>query len=1021
MTRTDRLLAAHAIIVITAFFEALDAADLPIGSKDLDPGRPEDPGTADAVFDALSGLASTAVANPVPGRAIDWRVAFVQIGWSVPRQPMSHADQLDDLLVAYGLLARAVNSQAGLPHVGDGLRQVPEDAVRRYAEMYRRLSVDFPEFAFWAGLREHAATQEVLKTGLTGLARILADISPSRVPQEKLASLASANQAVLDHPISEIRDLPDGLTVPSHLHGYVNPAYRVVAYRRGTDLSSEQLWEQVEARDDLDGFLFAQLSSPDAGVTPLLVLGQPGAGKSLLTRILASHLARADFLPVRVPLRQVPADVGIQRQIEEAFHVLTGEQISWPDLARSGTGALPVVMLDGLDELLQATGVHRADYLAQVTEFQQREAELGRPVAVIVTTRTAVADRCAPPENAVVVRLEPFSDDHVAMWAKAWNDANSGYYWVRGFGPFTAQKALAHPELARQPLLLLMLALYDADANALSSGPEGLNSAQLYGQLLTRFALREIEKNGRNLPDDQQERLAHEELVRLSIASFAMFNRSRQWVTENDLDADLKALVGCPPSSSEGLAEPLSEAAKVIGRFFFVHQTEAVWGERRLKTYEFLHATFGEYLIAWLIRGMLQDMAIRRATPAGTFGDAPPWEDGRLRSLLSCAVLSMRGPILAFFRAMSADGMQETLIQLFRARAGRAGLMEYPPLNDVPVVRCEATYAANLLLLISTTDLEVDGARIFGSADPVPEWQRLARLCHAALRDEEWRSLIETVRPRRDWDEGRRKLTIVTDLFSPPDPDLAWVMNIPHGWPAWTSKEKLRPMLMEAGFFGDELHENLLDLYSASSRLPEFEETMFVRTLDGGARSVLAVALALYVESAKGLRWELLVEYYRAALHTLNAVGGIDAQFEGSHSMVLDALARDAMQLPVDLVTLLLRTILARASDFPNQIDLMVGCALDLVARGGCELDLLDQCLRDPSASLSHHTALRVMVTLIELGISPGEVPSTAFVKVWRLSRREFAEIEAEDPLLCRRARRISPAERVEYGLTWPE
>ena len=39
--------------------------------------------------------------------------------------------------------------------------------------------------------------------------------------------------------------------------------------------------------------------------------------------------------------------------------------------------------LDGFDELLQATGVSQSDYLDRVVRFQQREADQGRPVAVL--------------------------------------------------------------------------------------------------------------------------------------------------------------------------------------------------------------------------------------------------------------------------------------------------------------------------------------------------------------------------------------------------------------------------------------------------------------------------------------------------------------------------------------------------------------------------------------------------------------------------------------------------------------
>jgi len=56
-----------------------------------------------------------------------------------------------------------------------------------------------------------------------------------------------------------------------------------------------------------------------------------------------------------------------------------------------------VVLLDGFDELLQATGVSQSDYLLKLARFQQREADQGRPVIVLVTSRTAVADRVRYP------------------------------------------------------------------------------------------------------------------------------------------------------------------------------------------------------------------------------------------------------------------------------------------------------------------------------------------------------------------------------------------------------------------------------------------------------------------------------------------------------------------------------------------------------------------------------------------------------------------------------------------------
>lgn len=97
-------------------------------------------------------------------------------------------------------------------------------------------------------------------------------------------------------------------------------------------------------------------------------------------------------------LREASAEDGIQEQIEYAIRAATGEHLPWPRVAGAVGGSLPVVLLDGFDELLQATSVSQSDYLLKVARFQQREADQDRPVVVLVTSRTAVADRRGIPK-----------------------------------------------------------------------------------------------------------------------------------------------------------------------------------------------------------------------------------------------------------------------------------------------------------------------------------------------------------------------------------------------------------------------------------------------------------------------------------------------------------------------------------------------------------------------------------------------------------------------------------------------
>jgi hypothetical protein len=181
-------------------------------------------------------------------------------------------------------------------------------------------------------------------------------------------------------------------------------------------------------------------------------------------------------------------------------------------------------------------------------------------------------------------------------------------------------------ELARQPLLLLMLALYSADP-ALPALDADLAAADLYRQLLENFARREAGKDlGRDLRADELDKRAQDHLDRLAIAALAMFNRGRQDISEAELGADLTAL-GPDPRPREA-SRPVEEGQRVIGEFFFVHAAEArtLTGpseaepdqaralshrEPPRRTYEFLHATFGEYLAASRVMSEIEDMAVK--------------------------------------------------------------------------------------------------------------------------------------------------------------------------------------------------------------------------------------------------------------------------------------------------------------------------------------------------------------------------------------------------------------------------
>jgi len=784
--------------VVSAYFEALEETELPFRFTDLELTKAEQ--VAMAGGDSQLGMDT---ANLVAA------LLSVEPGFLEPQFP--HESHLTWLRGYYPMVSHTVTSFVRGLAVWDQLTEthrirfleamasIPKRACGKYEDLFRRLVAEFPEVACWANLRDHQATRtEVRNLGiaLAGLERRLTEISTGSVPDERRASLARAYQAELEQPVVESGDVPAGLRIPALGQVYVTPRFRARPVIGEARPSEESWWEDVHIREDLEDFLIGYLTSPQATRAPLLVLGQPGSGKSVLTRVLAARLPAADFLPVRVVLREVPTMADLQDQIEHAIRNATGERLDWPALARLAGDALPVVMLDGFDELLQATGVSQTDYLGKIAKFQYREKQQGRPVAVVVTSRTSVADRARTHEDMVALRLEPFDPARVTAWLQTWNAANVGHFAACGLAPLAPEVVLAHRELAEQPLLLLMLALYDADGNALQRVASDLPRSELYQRLLHSFARREVVKNRPGLPEQELDRAVEDELRRLSVVAFAMFNRGSQWIAESDLDADLLALLGPPATAAAGpdLRAPLRAAQIVLGRFFFVHRAQASRDDTRLETYEFLHATFGEFLVARLTWQVLLDIAAREAASTMWQG-ATPVDDDRLHALLSFTSLSVRAPVIGFLNEMAADldqpkreALTRLLVRLFRVvhqpRPTR-GYTSYEP-RPSPVPARHAAYGANLVLLAVCAVGSIRASELYEmQSDVVNSWHSEALLWRSQLNAEEWTSLVEALVLERLWDGEHRdiRLTLDNGTFQTSAVDLNWTYKWAYNLP----------------------------------------------------------------------------------------------------------------------------------------------------------------------------------------------------------------------------------------------
>ncbi|MER7345761.1 hypothetical protein ABT390_10170 [Streptomyces aurantiacus] len=643
--RTRVLEAAHTVIVVLAFFDALESAELPFALDEVSLTRRDQLTVAGGRVTLAAGFTDT--------------VAQVDAPRPAPHLP--YEDHIAELHAWYGHLgARVQDFLQGFAvweRLDDTARDtaahtvrtvVPRLAVEEYEALYARLALEAPEFGFWSGQVEHQATRAELRRALAGLETFLtASATLGRPPVDVAGALSRAHRSALDHRILDAQEAPEGIRMPTLAEAYLDPDFRVRAVDGQGSPADEEWWGRAPVRQDLTAYLAGALTSEGLTAAPLLVLGQPGAGKSVLIRILAARLPSAGFLPVRVALRDVRADDEIQDQIEQAIRDATGERATWPELVRSAGTAVPVVLLDGFDELLQTTGVHQNDFLMRVARFQEREAEQGRPVLAVVTSRTAVADRARYPQGTVALRLEPFRTEHIQLWIHHWNLTNAMNFQAMELPPLTWEAVAPHRVLAGQPLLLTMLALYQAAGNDLRGEDDRpLDEADLYEDLLGSFARREVCKDLR-VPDGEVEQRVEEELERLSLVAFAMLNRRRQWVSTAELDEDLAALLGRASTPVSGFRAPLGRAEVALGRFFFVQRAQSIRDGQKLSTYEFLHATFGEYLAVRLAVRLLSGLLAHR--PVLSMG-GEPLNDDLMFALLSFAPLSSR-QMLRFARA----------------------------------------------------------------------------------------------------------------------------------------------------------------------------------------------------------------------------------------------------------------------------------------------------------------------------------------------------------------------------------
>ncbi|GAA2963599.1 NACHT domain-containing protein [Actinokineospora diospyrosa] len=689
--RQDLVVAAHSMIALAAYFDGVPELAL----SDADKARI-------AELDVAEGesLVQALYLGEIP----------------TPSASVSFEANVQDLVAWAGHLELELGALFAVSTDRD-------EFVRRYRSHFLQVAAKVPEFRIWADMAAHAGVHR----GLADLTRLLAN-GPRWHLRDHRALLDQANQDELSRPIVDRRSSVP--IFPAVEEIFQTPRYRFATHDRYSSIGDENWWRSQYVYEDLATKLAKHFSTPQALTGPLLLLGHPGAGKSLLMTALAARLPATEFTVVRVRLRHVDAGSTVLSQVSQALDQATNNRVGWADLD-DGATTIRVVLLDGLDELLQATNADRTGYLRDVEQFQRTEANMGHPVAVVVTSRTLVADRVVVLPGTPVVKIEEFDNRQIVAWLSVWNNINT----AAGVRPLPVTTALDLAELAGQPLLLMMLAVYCATPNVPLPDAK-MSLADLYGRLMTSFARREVEEKG---PENTYPETAIDTLLwRLSVAAIGMLNRGKQFISESALTADLAALGDRVPSGG-----------RLLSKFFFIHAPEAKTGAGFVRGYEFLHATFGEYLVAHRVVEILRDVA---DSSDGRRAIHEP-DDELLFALLSHQPLAIQRPAIDFIAELLGRVEQaerervvrvvDHLLRDYRHRRQPSRFLTYLP-EATDQVRKLAAYSANLVLIraymttgFTTAELAVDGG-----------WSNTVRLWEAGFDGQGISAMVHSVQYR---------------------------------------------------------------------------------------------------------------------------------------------------------------------------------------------------------------------------------------------------------------------------------
>jgi len=454
------------------------------------------------------------------------------------------------------------------------IEHIKQTTLKYYNINLLEISTEFPEVKLWIDLKfqkEILQSNQSIKQKLIEIQNYQADKFEEKFGLEELENIIEKNsnnqlksiQEILEEPIVDIinehhtfivdivnqallkeNDIPE-LKLPQRKDIYIPQSYKYFYYQKHIhkrDYLDDENWNNnsYESEEDIGKKLFQALRDPYNINQPIILLGHPGAGKSMLSSQFAYKLiANNEFIPFFIKLRHVDSKISdVNEHINQGIKnsLLGNKQIDWIELVKKFPSRIPVIILDGFDELLRASQTQINDYILKIKDIQNRAQSLSLNLRIILTTRLTIMQDVHIPDNCLIMKLNSFDSKRKNLWIQKWNEEQTTNC------NFRLPDRDDINELSKEPLLLFLLALYDFEDNALSKIAEkNLNKASLYDKLFESFTIRQLRKDHTYNGSKEEQKREKEELFRLRIGFFAtmLFLRDELYHFEKDFDEEL--------------------------------------------------------------------------------------------------------------------------------------------------------------------------------------------------------------------------------------------------------------------------------------------------------------------------------------------------------------------------------------------------------------------------------------------------------------------------------------------------